>query len=115
MPESFRVRIWQVSSSGTSYLNRAEAANVEKIVTKFLNCGVLPSQIGVITPYEGQRAYIVSYMLRNGSLRQNLYADIEVLDPPDARAVPPQTAPFTISHDATIPRAYYRAPLASCP
>lgn len=35
-------------------------------------------QIGVITPYEGQRAYIVSYMSRNGALRQQLYKEIEV-------------------------------------
>jgi regulator of nonsense transcripts 1 len=55
-----------------------EASNVEKLVTKFLSAGVLPSQIGVITPYEGQRAYIVNYMQRNGSLRQNLYMEIEV-------------------------------------
>ncbi|KAF8380638.1 hypothetical protein HHK36_028127 [Tetracentron sinense] len=35
-------------------------------------------QIGVITPYEGQRAYIVNYMARNGALRQQLYKEIEV-------------------------------------
>jgi hypothetical protein len=35
-------------------------------------------QIGVITPYEGQRAYIVNNMARNGSLRQQLYKEIEV-------------------------------------
>ncbi|KAL5197748.1 hypothetical protein ABZP36_001260 [Zizania latifolia] len=35
-------------------------------------------KIGVITPYEGQRAYIVNYMSRNGSLRQQLYKEIEV-------------------------------------
>lgn len=35
-------------------------------------------QIGVITPYEGQRAYIVNYMSRNGALRQQLYKEIEV-------------------------------------
>ncbi|KAG5523740.1 hypothetical protein RHGRI_030655 [Rhododendron griersonianum] len=34
-------------------------------------------QIGVITPYEGQRAYIVNYMSRNGALRQQLYKEIE--------------------------------------
>eukprot|EP00965_Chrysotila_dentata_P179852 5938105-Pleurochrysis_carterae.AAC.1 len=68
----------EVSSSGTSYLNRVEAANVEKVVTKFLSVGVAPEQIGVITPYEGQRAYIVSYMQRSGTLRSQLYADIEV-------------------------------------
>ncbi|KAK5804720.1 hypothetical protein PVK06_032371 [Gossypium arboreum] len=49
-----------------------------KIVTTFLRSGVVPSQIGVITPYEGQRAYIVNYMLRTGALRQQLYKEIEV-------------------------------------
>ncbi|KAL2901632.1 Regulator of nonsense transcripts 1-like protein [Bienertia sinuspersici] len=68
----------EISASGTSYLNRTEAANVEKIVTSFLRSGVVPSQIGVITPYEGQRAYIVNYMSRNGALRQQLYKEIEV-------------------------------------
>ena len=95
----------EISASGTSYLNRTEAANVEKIVTTFLKSGVVSSQvkktnckfycsdvlnfhssnnlyllvqIGVITPYEGQRAYIVNHMARNGSLRQQLYKDIEV-------------------------------------
>ena len=68
----------EVSASGTSYLNRTEAANVEKLVSRFLSGGVTPEQVGVITPYEGQRAYIVSYMQRNGSLQQKLYADIEV-------------------------------------
>lgn len=37
-----------------------------------------PSQIGVITPYEGQRAHVVSVLLRQGSLRQDLYKEIEV-------------------------------------
>ncbi|XP_071706252.1 regulator of nonsense transcripts 1 homolog isoform X1 [Rutidosis leptorrhynchoides] len=91
----------EISGSGTSYLNRTEAANVEKIVTTFLRSGVVPGrvyifflyeflglsgftliindilQIGVITPYEGQRAYIVNYMSRNGALRQQLYKEIE--------------------------------------
>ncbi|ONM23859.1 Regulator of nonsense transcripts 1-like protein [Zea mays] len=79
-PMFFYVQMGQeeISASGTSYLNRTEAANVEKIVTTFLRSGVVPSQIGVITPYEGQRAYIVNYMARNGSLRQQLYKEIEV-------------------------------------
>lgn len=50
----------EIAGSGTSYLNRTEAANVEKMTTRFLRCGVKPEQIGVITPYEGQRAYLVS-------------------------------------------------------
>lgn len=49
----------EIAGSGTSYLNRTEAANVEKIATRFLRCGVKPDQIGIITPYEGQRAYLV--------------------------------------------------------
>jgi regulator of nonsense transcripts 1 len=68
----------EISSSGTSFLNRAEAANCEKIVTRFLKAGILPSQIGVITPYEGQRAYIQHYMQSSGTLRKELYTEIEV-------------------------------------
>ncbi len=68
----------EISASGTSYLNRAEVHACEKIVTAFLKSGANPQQIGVITPYEGQRAYIVSYMRRNGSLASDLYEDIEV-------------------------------------
>ena len=88
----------EISSSGTSFLNRrvfilslrtparpwltsvprTEASNVEKIVTKFFKSGVVPSQIGVITPYEGQRSYIVNYMQFNGSLKKDLYKEIEV-------------------------------------
>jgi len=68
----------EISASGTSYLNRTEASNVEKIVTQLLRCGVVSSQIGIITPYEGQRAYVVNYMNRNAVLRQALYTEIEV-------------------------------------
>ncbi|XP_031564537.1 regulator of nonsense transcripts 1-like [Actinia tenebrosa] len=68
----------EIASSGTSYLNRTEAANVEKIVTRFLRAGIKPEQIGVITPYEGQRAYLVQYMQFSGSLHANLYMEVEV-------------------------------------
>eukprot|EP00854_Cymbomonas_tetramitiformis_P006173 gene6173-7402_t len=59
-PMIFYVQMGQeeISASGTSYLNRTEAGACEKIVTTFLKSGVNPSQIGVITPYEGQRAYV---------------------------------------------------------
>lgn len=52
--------------------------NVEKIVTQFLKGGATPQQIGVITPYEGQRGHILHTMLRNGTMRQQLYQEIEV-------------------------------------
>ncbi|KAK8850599.1 hypothetical protein IAR55_004518 [Kwoniella newhampshirensis] len=68
----------EISSSGTSFLNRTEASNVEKMVTKFFKSGVLPSQIGVITPYEGQRSYVASYMQLHGSLKKELYKEVEV-------------------------------------
>ncbi|KAF8635544.1 hypothetical protein AX17_003927 [Amanita inopinata Kibby_2008] len=68
----------EISSSGTSFLNRTEASNVEKIVTKFFKSGVVPAQIGIVTPYEGQRSYIVNYMQFNGSLKKDLYKEIEV-------------------------------------
>lgn len=68
----------EISSSGTSYLNRTEAANVEKIVTKFIKAGVKPDQIGIITPYEGQRAYLVQCMQISGSFHGKLYQEIEV-------------------------------------
>jgi regulator of nonsense transcripts 1 len=45
-------------------VHRGEAAAVEKIVTQFLRAGVKPKQIGVITPYEGQRVYVVQHMQR---------------------------------------------------
>jgi regulator of nonsense transcripts 1 len=68
----------EISSSGTSFLNRTEASNVEKIVTKFFKSGVVPGQIGVVTPYEGQRSYIVNYMQFNGALKKELYKEVEV-------------------------------------
>ena len=79
-PMMFHVSIGQeeISASGTSYLNRTEASMVEKVVTQFMKCGARSDQIGVITPYEGQRAYIVNYMRRIGTLPQKLYEEIEV-------------------------------------
>lgn len=68
----------EIAGSGTSYLNRSEAAYVERVTTCFLKAGVKPEQIGIITPYEGQRAYLVQYMQYNGSLHAKLYQEIEI-------------------------------------
>uniref|UniRef100_A0A8R1ICD1 DNA helicase n=1 Tax=Caenorhabditis japonica TaxID=281687 RepID=A0A8R1ICD1_CAEJA len=68
----------ELSSSGTSFLNRTEAANVEKLVSKLIKAGVEPSQIGVITPYEGQRSFIVNYMNTQGTLNSKLYEHVEI-------------------------------------
>ncbi|KAN0038873.1 hypothetical protein ACTA71_001065 [Dictyostelium dimigraforme] len=68
----------EISASGTSFINTTEASICEKIVTKFLELGSLPGQIGIITPYEGQRAYITSHMQKSGKLNLELYKSIEV-------------------------------------
>ncbi|SCU92248.1 LAFA_0F09054g1_1 [Lachancea sp. 'fantastica'] len=68
----------EISGNGTSYLNRIEAMNCERVITKLFRDGVKPDQIGVITPYEGQRAYIVQYMQMSGSLDKDLYMNVEV-------------------------------------
>ncbi|KAK7251838.1 hypothetical protein RIF29_35399 [Crotalaria pallida] len=66
-PMFFYVQMGQEErrANGT-YLNRTEAETVEKIITTFLKGGVVPSQIGVITPYKGQIEYLVNsyYMSR---------------------------------------------------
>jgi regulator of nonsense transcripts 1 len=41
----------EISSSGTSYLNRTEASAVEKIVTHLLKNGVVPEQVYIHTYY----------------------------------------------------------------
>jgi len=58
----------EMSASGTSFLNRTEASNVEQVVTQMFKAGLEPEQIGIITPYEGQRAFVQSYMQRVGAL-----------------------------------------------
>ncbi|KAJ3043729.1 ATP-dependent helicase NAM7 [Rhizophlyctis rosea] len=68
----------EISSSGTSYLNRTEAANCEKIVTRLMKSGVQASQIGIITPYEGQRSYIVSHMQYSAAMKKDAYKELEV-------------------------------------
>lgn len=70
----------EISASGYSYLNRVEAMNVEKIITRLFKQGVTAEQIGVVTPYEGQRAYILQHMLLTGSLvdKREQYSEVEV-------------------------------------
>jgi regulator of nonsense transcripts 1 len=68
----------EISASGTSYLNRTEASYVEKVVTHLLRLGVTSAQIGVITPYDGQKKYVSEYMRRSGALAHTLYESIEV-------------------------------------
>ncbi|KAH9399077.1 ATP-dependent helicase NAM7 [Tyrophagus putrescentiae] len=57
----------EIAGSGTSYLNRTEAARACDRISW-----------GIITPYEGQRAFLVQYMQHNGSYHTKLYMEIEV-------------------------------------
>lgn len=68
----------EISASGTSYLNRTEASNVEKAITRFFKAGVKPADIGVITPYEGQRSYLVTTMQNSGTYKKEMYKEVEV-------------------------------------
>jgi hypothetical protein len=70
--------IEEQGSSGTSFLNRKEASSVEKLVTSMLKGGLAADQIGVITPYQAQRTYLIEHMVHNGSQRRELYEQIEV-------------------------------------
>lgn len=66
------------SASGTSFLNRTEAKHCEAIVTHLLSNGAKPDQIGIITPYEGQRSYLNSYMESCGELGPDVYKKIDL-------------------------------------
>ena len=49
---------------------------VEKLVTSFLDKGIYPNQIGIITPYEGQRSYVVQTMIKSAGGRQDIYKEV---------------------------------------
>lgn len=70
----------EISGSGSSFLNRVEVMNVEKIITRLFKDGINPSQIGIITPYEGQRAFMTQYLSLNYTLldRKADYLQVEV-------------------------------------
>lgn len=70
--------LFQLSTYQLFLFFRTEAANVEKLATRFLKAGIKPEQIGIITPYEGQRSYIVQFMQTQGALHSKLYLEMEV-------------------------------------
>lgn len=69
----------ETSSSGTSFLNVSEADAVETVVTSLLRAGgARPDEVGVITPYEGQRARVRHALSSRGPLSQSIYDAVEV-------------------------------------
>lgn len=55
----------ETSQNKTSFINKSEAAIVENIIRFLFKNGVLEQQIGVITPYEGQRSHILGQIFGN--------------------------------------------------
>ena len=68
----------EIAGGGTSYLNRLEATMVEKLVTLMMKAGSLPEEIGVITPYQGQKSHVSSHMILHGAMNRALYEEVEV-------------------------------------
>lgn len=68
----------EIGGNGNSYLNRVEAMNVDKIISRLFKDGVRPEQIGVITPYEGQRVYICQYLSLNSSAPKSMAEQVEI-------------------------------------
>ncbi|GMI31855.1 hypothetical protein TrCOL_g7469 [Triparma columacea] len=49
------------------------------VVTNLMKGGVSGSDIGVITPYDGQKVYFHDYIRRTGSLSQSQYEGVEIV------------------------------------
>jgi len=72
----------EFSGSGTSYVNRSEANVVEKLTAKLVKMGVKPDQIGIITPYQGQRSFLHQQIMASGStgggVSSKAYEELEI-------------------------------------
>ena len=56
----------ETPSTGTSIMNRAEADAVRRIVERFIKSGVKKENIGIITPYNGQKGLIQEMQSEGG-------------------------------------------------
>ena len=52
----------ELTSSGASYFNTLEVANVEKLVYRLVRAGVKPQQIGIIMSYEEQKQHLIHHL-----------------------------------------------------
>ncbi|GKT24544.1 Regulator of nonsense transcripts 1 homolog, partial [Aduncisulcus paluster] len=68
----------ETSSSGTSFVNRSEADTVLHLVAKLRSSGVSGEDIGVITPYSGQRQYIIQRSCSLPSVPPEIFEGVEV-------------------------------------
>ncbi|KII69176.1 Regulator of nonsense transcripts 1 [Thelohanellus kitauei] len=72
--------IEQPSTSGTSFVNHKEVDAVKMFVEKLIDAGAKGSQIGIITPYDGQRSRIDDLIVKRyrNKFGVNPYSEIEV-------------------------------------
>eukprot|EP00161_Ancyromonas_sigmoides_P005655 TRINITY_DN1627_c0_g1_i11.p1 TRINITY_DN1627_c0_g1~~TRINITY_DN1627_c0_g1_i11.p1 ORF type:complete len:739 (+),score=126.76 TRINITY_DN1627_c0_g1_i11:80-2296(+) len=70
----------ETGATGTSFLNRTEARLVLAAITHLLGKGVHPSTIGVITPYEAQRAHVVGLLARGDLAGKSAGIEIASVD-----------------------------------
>ena len=68
----------EMGSSGMSVLNRREASVAADMVRCLLTGGVKTEEIGVITPYEAQRNYLVQHFNRLASTSTLKFGGVEV-------------------------------------
>ncbi|CAG9322275.1 unnamed protein product [Blepharisma stoltei] len=66
------------SATGKSFINREEAKTIEIIVTQLLKAKIKANNIGVVTPYQGQKSFISSYLYHKGTLGKKKYEDLSV-------------------------------------
>lgn len=68
----------EIPITGVSQMNRDEAQAVKKIVYSLIDSGVNPHQIGVITPYNGQKMHLIGLIENRPSLKGKI--DISSVD-----------------------------------
>ncbi|EAY17561.1 regulator of nonsense transcripts 1, putative [Trichomonas vaginalis G3] len=68
----------EISNSGTSYINAFEATIVSQIVTQLCKAGVDPQQIGIISPYSGQKFYLQNFLASMATLPSSFYQRLAI-------------------------------------
>jgi len=58
--------------SGTSWINKIEANDIVKMVKSLLKSGIRAEDIGIITPYSGQKRLLIEKLHDDGQLKEKL-------------------------------------------
>jgi regulator of nonsense transcripts 1 len=68
----------EIGHTGTSFINQEEAVLTERVVSELMRGGVSPSDIAIITPYEGQRVFISELFQFKGSISREDLSEVEI-------------------------------------